>query len=109
MIVCPRCGSVHLLAHAPIQCIVWRKRRWWGAVVPVGTTVGLQVSCASCMYAFVSKPDGSSEPVAAQAAYDALAAAQKAAAKEKGPASDKEAPKSRPMARPAPDPRVRPR
>ena len=114
MITCPRCGSIHIRVHAPLQRIVWgKKHALWGPVVPRGTTAALEVSCGNCSFAFVSKPDGSFEQAPIQAAYDALMATQKAVldakAKDKGPSSDKEARPSRPMARPAPDPRVKPR
>lgn len=111
MIPCPRCSSVHLRAHAPIQRIEWRKRHgWFGAVVPRGTTVAVELSCGDCLHAFTSFPDGSFKQAPLQQAYEALAAAQKQLA-EKGPndGKDAEARPSRPQARPAPDPRQRKR
>lgn len=113
MIVCPACGSVHLRAHASIQRIVWgRRSRFWGPVVPKGTTVGIEVSCGDCLHAFTSYPDGSFKQAPMQQAWELLSAARsKVMVAGKGPndGKDAEARPSRPQARPAPDPRSRKR
>ena len=108
---CPKCGNVEVRWHGSLQRMEWVKRRPWSWLAPRGVILAVELSCGKCAYAFVARPDGSWEPAPIQAAYDLLRDAQARVVEAgKGPSPDKEATREpKPMARPAPDPRVRKR
>jgi len=109
MIHCPKCGCAEARIHSTLVNISMVKERgWFGREVPRGTVRGLECSCAECLSTFVVQ-DGGAFLTPSQKAYDALAAAQKAAldaGNGKGPMPKSEA-ATRQNPRPAPDPRTR--
>lgn len=102
---CPRCGNNELRVHGT-RCHVSWGRRWWftGPLVPRYRPVAAEVSCGTCLYAFAVWPERI-EPAPTQHASDLLAEAMKQA--RQAPAEAPETKKPPPVARPAPDPRVK--
>lgn len=113
MIQCPACGASGVRAHATLKHVSWGRRFWtWDPILPIAKIIAVELSCGTCYHAFVSWPDGSTNPAPNQAAHDALIAAQRAViggSGGTGQTSEQDARPSRPQARPAPDPRSRKR
>ena len=111
MISCPKCGNNQIRVHGALQVVEWARLRWFGPVVPRGTTVAVECSCGNCLCAFTAKRDGSVVVAPLQQAHDALRMAQErlSTPPEGKGQTEKEAQPARPQARPAPDPRNRKR
>ena len=109
MTACPKCGSIEIQAHGSRVQMTWRKRwRLFGPVVAHFQPVAFNVSCANCLYAFVSRETGYTEaPV--QTLFDRLQEAQGVVrGTDRTSTNEKpDKPKVVPMPRPAPDPRAR--
>ena len=108
--ICPKCSSSELRVHGARVEVGWRRRwGWFGRWVPRIATRGLDVSCADCMFAFVSRREGITD-APLQTAFDSLKAVQAARngpIPAAPPKEEEPAPAPRNIARPAGDPRVR--
>lgn len=108
MISCPECGSNVVRIHGALQNIEWVKT-WTGRMVPRGTVIAHEVSCADCVTAYTAHRDGRCIRTPMQQAADMLKAAMAKAAEvnANGGTPQKEKASPRPMPRPAGDPRVK--